>query len=297
MIDLPPELEMRVAKTQTTLCNAWILTRTDGNRLGFTDHDQPLFVDGMSCQPETGMTPGVQEQSLGVAGDTTGLEGALSSERITDDDILAGLYDGAYLDRLMVDWQRPDLFVRLNRTVFGEITVSDGAFVVEVRSAGSLLDRNLTRYFSRSCDAELGDMRCGVDLDAPGLRVAATIANGHPHTIRIAVSQIIDVQDFALGRMKINTGQAAGQWLNLVSIKPGQSSGEYTLNLQPGKRVHLEVGDEVELIAGCDKTFATCRRRFSNAKNFRGFPHIPTADRALNYPDEESVHDGSPLVL
>ena len=27
--------------------------------------------------------------------------------------------------------------------------------------------------------------------------------------------------------------------------------------------------------AGCDKLFTTCRDRFQNAVNFRGFPHMP----------------------
>ena len=38
------------------------------------------------------------------------------------------------------------------------------------------------------------------------------------------------------------------------------------------------VGDRVRLIAGCDKRAETCRMKFLNFLNFRGFPHLPPED-------------------
>lgn len=35
------------------------------------------------------------------------------------------------------------------------------------------------------------------------------------------------------------------------------------------------VGDAYELTVGCDKRLATCRDKFANVVNFRGFPHMP----------------------
>ena len=40
----------------------------------------------------------------------------------------------------------------------------------------------------------------------------------------------------------------------------------------------IAAGDTFAVTAGCDKRFATCRDRFANAVNFRGFPHIPGND-------------------
>ena len=57
----------------------------------------------------------------------------------------------------------------------------------------------------------------------------------------------------------------------------------------------LEAGQAFTLTAGCDKTFATCKARFANHLNFRGFPHVPGADFAYSYADGERVHDGSPI--
>ena len=37
-------------------------------------------------------------------------------------------------------------------------------------------------------------------------------------------------------------------------------------------------GDTFTVTAGCDKQFATCRAKFANGINFRGFPHMPGND-------------------
>ena len=46
----------------------------------------------------------------------------------------------------------------------------------------------------------------------------------------------------------------------------------------------IEIGEAFIVTAGCDKRFATCRDRFANAANFRGFPAIPGNDFIIAYP-------------
>jgi uncharacterized phage protein (TIGR02218 family) len=55
-------------------------------------------------------------------------------------------------------------------------------------------------------------------------------------------------------------------------------------------------GDAFFVTAGCDKRFGTCRDRFNNVPNFRGFPHIPGNDFIMRYAlDGEAGHDGESL--
>ena len=59
----------------------------------------------------------------------------------------------------------------------------------------------------------------------------------------------------------------------------------------PGARREVELwtglgttpaaGDRVRLVAGCDKRAETCRLKFLNYLNFRGFPHLPPEDWLL----------------
>ncbi len=58
----------------------------------------------------------------------------------------------------------------------------------------------------------------------------------------------------------------------------------------------LVVGDGFEVTVGCDKAFATCKAKFANALNFRGFPHLPGNDAAYGYVTDGAIFDGGPLV-
>ena len=46
---------------------------------------------------------------------------------------------------------------------------------------------------------------------------------------------------------------------------------------------------------GCDRQLSTCRDRFANVANFRGFPHIPGNDFVLRYPRSGDRLNGQAL--
>ncbi len=45
----------------------------------------------------------------------------------------------------------------------------------------------------------------------------------------------------------------------------------------------MAAGDGGTAVAGCRKTLATCKSKFGNVVNFRGFPHIPGVDVVTRY--------------
>ena len=44
----------------------------------------------------------------------------------------------------------------------------------------------------------------------------------------------------------------------------------------------IQVGDAYSVYAGCDKLLASCKTKFNNVINFRGFPHVPGPDRYVS---------------
>jgi uncharacterized phage protein (TIGR02218 family) len=58
----------------------------------------------------------------------------------------------------------------------------------------------------------------------------------------------------------------------------------------------VAAGDRFEVTAGCDRRAETCRTKFGNFLNFRGFPHVPGDDWVVAYPKSGEVHDGASLV-
>ena len=55
-------------------------------------------------------------------------------------------------------------------------------------------------------------------------------------------------------------------------------------------------GRRITITAGCDKTYPTCKAKFANGVNFRGFPHIPGNKYVLAYPvSGDPNNDGSSM--
>ena len=43
----------------------------------------------------------------------------------------------------------------------------------------------------------------------------------------------------------------------------------------------IEIGDQITVIPGCNKTVPTCTNKFNNVLNYGGFTEIPAAETAV----------------
>ncbi len=161
---LPESLAAAIAGGAASLCTGWVLTRADGVRLGFTDHDRPLTVEGVPCAAASGWTAGAADGELGLSAGTATVTGALDGEALTEADIAAGLYDGARVEAWRVDWSDPDSRVLLWRGTIDRIVRTGGGFTAEIEGPLAALKTVVGRTYGRACDARLGDVRCRVDL-------------------------------------------------------------------------------------------------------------------------------------
>lgn len=294
MTSYPEALRDHLDGPVTTLCHCWRLTRRDGTVLGFTDHDARLLVDGTSCEPESGFAASEARSSLGLATDTVDVAGALSSDRISDEDVGAGRYDGATVRTYLVNWREPSQFALIRNATIGKITRSDGRFVAELESASAVLDQPAGRTVRRSCDAELGDARCGFSLSTPGFTDAGTVLENRAPFAFSASGLVAASGWFAGGQLAWTSGARSGTTERVLGHL--FSGGETVLTLWPSSAAAIAAGDAFTITAGCDKAFATCKAKFSNAVNFRGFPHLPGNDAAYGYVTDTGQFDGGPLV-
>lgn len=161
MRDIPEEMAARIESGAATLCHVWIVERTDGERLGFTDHDRDLSVDGVICHAASGWSQGAAEAAVGLSAGSLAVGGVLDDERIVEAEVAAGLWDRATVAVWRVDWRRPDLRVVLGRGALGRIRREGEAFTAEIEGPLAALDRVVGRTYGRICDAVLGDGRCG----------------------------------------------------------------------------------------------------------------------------------------
>lgn len=285
---LPAELTNRLAAGATTMAHVWRLTRRDGARFAFTDHDQTLAFYDLTCEPVAGVRAGAVEKSLGLNVDTASISGVLSSEAITQDDLARGLWDGARIELYRVDWTDPALRVHLFAGRIGEVRRGVQAFEAELRGVQGALNIAVGRVFSRFCDADLGDSRCGKDIEAPAFKGAGAVVELLTNTsFRASGLSAFAADWFTRGRIVWTGGGESEVAAHRIE------GGEIVLETLDPPGPALALGAAFSVYAGCDKRFATCKAKFANTINFRGFPHMPGNDAIQARPMAGQALDGS----
>ena len=277
----------------TTRARAWQLERADGLVLGFTDHDRDLMIDGQTYRAGTGMTARALAQATGLAVDNTEAAGALSDAGLTEADILAGRWDGAGLTIWELDWTDPATRRVLFRGSLGEVTRQGAAFKVELRGLTEALQQGRGRVFGPLCPLVLGEPACGIATSLPGfsaqLPIAALADEGGTLLFPAGALDGFSPGWFAQGRVTFLDGAAEGLVAVIRSDRieaEGFERAQRRLALWSAPGMRAAAGELVRIEAGCDKRFATCRDKFANQLNFRGFPDIPSEDWLFASPVE-----------
>lgn len=276
MRTLTPALANHLASGATSLCHCWKLTRKDGSQQGFTDHDRALVFDGLTFEAASGFTASNLESGLGLSPDNMEAEGALASDSIAEQDIALGKYDEASIELWRVNWREPEQRILLTKGTLGEIRRNGNQWLAEMRSQASKLESPVGRVFQHHCDADLGDARCKVDLSSASFSGDGAVVTVQGRALHVSGVDAYEAGLFAHGRCRFTTGALAGQ---AFDIRHHFLRGtQVWIELWDAPNTPPASGDQVHLVAGCDKHFSTCCKRFANGANFRGFPHMPGND-------------------
>lgn len=291
MRHISPALQARLESGVTTLCHCWKLSRRDGVVQGFTDHDNDLVMDGVTYRAGTGFTSSEATSRFDLSVDGAEIAGALAHDSLLESDLAAGRYDAASVETWLVDWSDPTLKVLTARSTLGEVKREGQAFSAELRGLADRLSQESGRLYTARCGADLGDARCKVDLSLVGLKGTGAVTR-IDSTSTLVASGLDGFAEgwFTGGKLTWTHGANSGL---AVEIKEHRVvSGHARLSLWQAMPEFILIGDAFTVTAGCDKRFATCRERFANAVNFRGFPHIPGNDFVVRSADAGAGNDG-----
>lgn len=287
------DLHAHLATGLTRVCQCWSLRRTDGVTFGFTDHDCPLTFEGITFAADSGLSAKALSSSTGLSVNNSEAVGLLQSEVITEADIAAGRYDNAEVTNWLVQWDNVDARQIKFRGTIGDITRQNGSFEAELRGLTDALNQPQGRSYLKTGGSVVGDTHCGVDLNDPAYRVEATVAEVVSDGVfRVGVGGYAEGW-FSHGSALILDGSG----VNLTgAIKLDRITGGLReIVLWEPLKAGLQPGDRVRLTAGCDGTASTCRDKFGNFADFRGFPHIPGDDWLMSVPRASSDVDGGSL--
>lgn len=118
-------------------------------------------------------------------------------------------------------------------------------------------------YYQNSCNHVLYDGRCRAN------RTAFT------HTAKVLSVGVnnFEVDDDGFADGVLRAGEA-------INSRNGERrmilSNSVNLVVLSYPFVDLRDGDLVDLVAGCDHSFATCKSKFNNALNYGGHPYVPS---------------------
>lgn len=373
MRTISASLTAHILTEVTTLATCWKVTLNDagdsppGTVKAFTDHDTDLVIDGVTYRASSGYTASDVDTQAALNVDGLEVIGFLSSPSITEEELLAGLWDYAQVEIFLVNWATAgdspaDGVIWQRYGHLGEVTIQNGQFRAELRGLMQHYTATLVELTSPSCRANLGDARCQVNLgpftvsgtltavaddnmtlgdagrteigpsggigivsisqadpgvvtleskldlpdDAPVTISGVTgmsMVNGttlfhNPNAGKTTFELAVDttaypayVAESPIDAFVTPLGSGSGYFdRGVITFTSGANSG---LSMEvksyvPGQIVlvlpmpyALQVGDTYTMVAGCDKSFTTCRDRFDNVINFRGEPWLPGFDAMI----------------
>lgn len=200
------------------------------------------------------------------------------------EDIIAGKWANTFfrIFRYRTDVAVPDSFTdceTLFKGWFGEFKLTDTTITVELRNMTEAIQQPLGEVSTKTCRNEFADSGCGLNLF-------------HVFTVTDVISQkeiycadanvptyTTNPNFFTNGLVRFKTGNNQNLSNRVAAFSDTGYPSGYTFKFLTPMILPIQIGDQIEVWEGCDKTLNTCINRFDNVRRFRGEPHRPTTDQ------------------
>lgn len=283
MRTLSANMQTAVALETTYLVTCWQITRTDGVNFFFTSHVEDLIIDGVTYLAATGMSASAIASGSDMSVDNLEVTGALTSDSITDADLISGKWDYASIQIFQVDYTAlANGRIILRTGTIGAVSSGRNYYKAELRGMMQPFAEYFGRNVTPSCDTDLGSARCTVNLAPLTAAIRATTYINQISVTMVGLSALGHPSGyFTGGLMTCLTGTNAGLSREIKSdnvttnIVTFQEAWPYLIT------ANIFTGDIFSVAPGCDKTIATCLAKFNNVINFQGFPNLPGIDSML----------------
>lgn len=254
------------------------ITTKSGAVHGYTDCDTELTVDGTTYTP----APGLSRATLTATSNDTVSSQEIGSGWVDapEQDLISGKFDNALVEIAFASPRNPSYgSLVVQRGNIGVIQWTVDGFRADIQGHMRQLQRNLNYITTASCRHQLFSQFSTGTIGACTLNKASYTYNGTVTTITVdklkfSVSGLSQpAQYLQNGILTWTTGPNAGL---KHEVKNHTVGGTTQIELFLPSFTTIATGHQFSITAGCDKTFATCKAKFSNGANFGGFPNIQT---------------------
>jgi uncharacterized phage protein (TIGR02218 family) len=294
MKTLTTALAAHYANPATTITTCWKVTRRDGAQFGYTGLDRDVIVAGKLYSATVGVAASAIASSsdLSIQNiEVSGLfqQGLLALGAMTEDDIVAGLWDDARITIFEVNYVDPTMGIATLQTgTIGEMKTGRLTYTSELRGLMQHLQQSIGRTVTPGCDYDLGDENCKVDLGP--FTVTGSVTGNILGRRGFDDSALVEVDHwFAYGKITWLTGANVGLSMEVKDSLHDATSLVISISLQGSLPYDLAIGDTYSMHAGCNKLHkitdgdysGDCGTKFDNVINKGGFDEGPGDDRVL----------------
>lgn len=287
---IPLTLQSLIDSGDYRLARLWKVTRTDGQVVSVTDHNRNIVYAGVEYESVGAFEASAEDLPDGLTPLDQNATSYISPEKVTEEDLILGKYEGAKIDYFVISWPHPwaGFFVYRKYEV-ERVTVQNETFVLHLSDLGSKLNTLYGQIYTKECGNELGDAFglsvAGCKQDVSLMEVTGTISSVTLDRFEFDTG-ITTVKDrtgantgnstdwFAFGKVEFTGGLNAGA---ILDIQESTSTGGITLLGE--SPYSMSVGDAFTLTPGCSRLFEVCKSKFFQKDNYDGFPHVPGTDK------------------
>ena len=261
-----------IANDTLNLCRCWQITKRDGTIIYLTDHSKDLVFGGQTYLSDGGFSISNLQSAENLAVDNAEFNVIFHSSIVTQADILSGAFDDASVKIWLVNYLNTANYCALPGAFLTRLKTADtDQGIFELASLSSKLNQIITRSCIPTCNADLGDTRCGVDVGpftVTGTVDSVTNNRAFGDSTRAEADNY-----FNYGKLTWTSGNNNGEAFEV------QIYGSSTFILTELARQDIQVGDTYSVYRGCDRRAETCQTVFNNFERFRGFPfNVPNLE-------------------
>lgn len=191
--------------------------------------------------------------------------------------VRAQALDGAQIriDTLFLsDWRTPQGIVNNFLGMCAAVEAGRTSAKVTAKAYTHLLDAQMPRnFYQPGCMHTLYDAGCTLNIASFTVSGAVQAGSGN---LTINCSTLTQTAGwFTRGFVTFSNGANSGLRYTVSNFVPG------VLTLTKPLTYPIAVGDAFTVCAGCDHQQATCKNKFNNLVNFRGYPYVPVPETAV----------------
>lgn len=276
MKTIPPAVQTGIANGTIVTC-VKATSAVTGQVEGFTTHDTVLTVSSQDYSP----TAGLERIVMNLRSNTEVSNQEFAAAWVLnfpETELATGEWDNAEIEVFKVDWTQPTAgTIPVFKGHIGLVQWNEDGFRADIHSTMRDLARNIGVQVTGKCRHQLFSTSSPTKVGACGVSSGSYTYTG-------TVSSITAQRMIFVGTA---TGQATGFCANGImtftsgdnngvsrEVKVHTAGGTDTFEMFTPFPFPFTVGDAFSVTAGCDKTYATCKSKFSNGAAFGGFPHI-----------------------